>query len=115
MATAVLDSLVETVGGLPEQDARAVLDFARSLLARVQRSSGDRSGTVAWENDPLWDIVGLGASGVSDGAVEHDKYLYGKDHSCKSAAYWQRHEQDAWAVRRTLGEPALGPVPRAKK
>ncbi|HFD40686.1 MAG TPA: DUF433 domain-containing protein [Anaerolineae bacterium] len=34
MATAVLDSLVETVSGLPEQDARAVLDFARFLSER---------------------------------------------------------------------------------
>ena len=34
MTTAVLDSLVETVSRLPEQDARTVLDFARFLSER---------------------------------------------------------------------------------
>ena len=27
------------------------------------------------EDDPLWDIVGLGGSGVHDLALEHDHYL----------------------------------------
>ncbi len=27
------------------------------------------------EDDPLWDIVALGASGVGDLAANHDKYL----------------------------------------
>jgi len=26
--------------------------------------------------DPLWDIVGLGASGVSDGSTQHDRDIY---------------------------------------
>ena len=69
MATAVLDSLVETVSRLPEQDARTVLDFARSLLARIATSPAEQDETFVWEHDPLWDIVGLGAS---DDAVEHD-------------------------------------------
>jgi len=28
------------------------------------------------EEDPLWDIIGIGSSGVGDMASEHDKYLY---------------------------------------
>lgn len=28
------------------------------------------------EEDPLWDIIGIGASGIGDMALDHDKYLY---------------------------------------
>ncbi|MHB1361882.1 MAG: hypothetical protein ACYCW5_04705 [Thermoleophilia bacterium] len=31
----------------------------------------------AVEDDPLFDIVGAGEGEVTDGSVEHDKYLYG--------------------------------------
>lgn len=31
-----------------------------------------------WESDPLWDMVGTGSSGLSDGSLNHDYYLYGK-------------------------------------
>ncbi len=26
--------------------------------------------------DPLWDLMGLGASGISDGSIQHDRDLY---------------------------------------
>jgi len=36
------------------------------------------SQTKNWESDPLWDIVGQSDSGLSDGSMNHDCYLYGK-------------------------------------
>ena len=30
-------------------------------------------------NDPLWDIVGLGDSGITDGSIHHDRYIYDED------------------------------------
>jgi len=36
------------------------------------------SQTKNWESDPLWDMVGTGNSGISDGSRNHDFYLYGK-------------------------------------
>ena len=33
------------------------------------------SAEVSSERDPLWDIIGIGASGVTDLAENHDKYL----------------------------------------
>jgi hypothetical protein len=29
--------------------------------------------------DPLWDIIGLGASGITDGSIHHDRYVYDED------------------------------------
>jgi len=29
--------------------------------------------------DPLWDIIGLGASGITDGSIHHDRYIYDED------------------------------------
>jgi hypothetical protein len=31
-----------------------------------------------WKTDPLWDMVGTASSGLSDGSLNHDFYLYGK-------------------------------------
>ena len=27
-------------------------------------------------NDPLWDIIGLGDSGITDGSIHHDRDIY---------------------------------------
>jgi predicted DNA-binding protein len=32
---------------------------------------------IDWENDPIFKLAGIGASGLGDLAVNHDKYLYG--------------------------------------
>ena len=29
--------------------------------------------------DPLRDIIGLGASGITDGSIHHDRYIYDED------------------------------------
>ena len=29
--------------------------------------------------DPLWDIVGLGSSGITDGSIHHDRDTYDED------------------------------------
>ncbi len=29
--------------------------------------------------DPLWDIIGLGASGITDGSIHHDRDIYDED------------------------------------
>lgn len=94
MANAYLDDLAIALKQLPPDKGQELVDFARFLLYKTQVSGEANPEAIAWEHDPLWDIVGLGESGVTDGSVEHDKYLYGKGHSCKSPAYWQVRETD---------------------
>jgi hypothetical protein len=92
MANTYLDDLAITLDRLPPDKAQEIVDFAQFLLHKTQVSGEVNTEAISWEHDPLWDIVDLGESGVTDGSVEHDKYLYGKGHSCKSAAYWQFRE-----------------------
>ncbi len=35
--------------------------------------------TIAYEDDPLWDIVGMVKEDVTDMSLKHDEYLYGKN------------------------------------
>ena len=81
MANAYLDDLAITLKRLPPDKAQEIVDFAHFLLRKTQVSGKLDTEEITWEHDPLWDIVGLGESGVTDGSVEHDKYLYGEGHS----------------------------------
>jgi hypothetical protein len=59
------------------------LDALRSLAAKQGLSVAEliRQGVdrvlaeTPVEDDPLWNIIGLGSSGVHDLALEHDRYL----------------------------------------
>ena len=33
----------------------------------------------ASNEDPLWDIVGLGSSGITDGSIHHDRDIHDED------------------------------------
>jgi len=45
-------------------------------MAELVRQSVDRFlEDTPWEEDPLWSLVGIGASGVGDLAQHHDAYL----------------------------------------
>ncbi len=47
------------------------LTLADGARVRVTLSSAEG------ERDPLADVIGIGASGRSDGAANHDHYIYG--------------------------------------
>jgi hypothetical protein len=55
-----------------ESVSEVVRDAVASFLE--QKNSPAKN----WEADPLWDMVGSGNSGLSDGSLNHDYYLYGK-------------------------------------
>jgi biotin operon repressor len=49
---------------------RSVRDGTRWYYAMADRSARARK-------DPLFDLIGFVATGVRDGAIQHDHYLYG--------------------------------------
>ncbi len=59
-------------------DALKALAQTRQIsLDELVREGVDRVlNEVPLEEDPLWNIVGLGDSGLGDLAENHDKYLY---------------------------------------
>jgi len=59
-----------------------------SSMAEIVREALGRyfeKDEVAHPNDPIWTLAGAGAvygsSGLRDGAVHHDRYLYGETRS----------------------------------
>ena len=55
---------------------RGLSEKQRVSLAELVRQAVDRLlSETPVEEDPLWDIVGLGASGVGNIAEAHDQYL----------------------------------------
>lgn len=68
----------------PEQlDALRTLATKQGLsVAELIRQGVDRLlAETPVEDDPLWDIVGMGNSGVGDLAVAHDRYLAADSYS----------------------------------
>jgi hypothetical protein len=54
---------------------RLAADENVSLSELIRRSVNLLLAQVPIEKDAAWEIIGLGRSGVSDGAIKHDEYL----------------------------------------
>ena len=54
------------------------LDLTEGARVRLTIESAIPSGEVF---DPIAAVIGIGDSGRTDGADQHDKYIYGKLHS----------------------------------
>jgi hypothetical protein len=52
----------------------------REALAQyVVETETDKSRLGIPDDDPLWNLIGIINSGISDGSVNHDKYIYVRD------------------------------------
>jgi Arc/MetJ-type ribon-helix-helix transcriptional regulator len=51
-------------------------EVVREAVSSFLKQKNTRSPN--WDSDPLWEMVGSGNSGLSDGSLNHDFYLYGK-------------------------------------
>jgi hypothetical protein len=45
----------------------------------VAAQSEDEEAPILTADDPIWNIVGMVESGITDGSVNHDKYIYVRD------------------------------------
>jgi len=54
--------------------AELVREAVASYLATLQ---GKRVDPEDLRKDPFYSVIGIGESGVKDGSVNHDKYIYG--------------------------------------
>jgi hypothetical protein len=68
---------------LKERGEREGLTLAhqiREALAEyVTTVAEDEALPILTADDPIWNIVGMVESGVTDGSVNHDKYIYARD------------------------------------
>ena len=76
-------------------EKRTQVYFPKELYRRIEKKAKNESKSSAavireaveryleqereidWENDPIFKLAGLGASGLCNLAVNHDTYLYG--------------------------------------
>jgi len=46
----------------------------------IETTEEDESKYVISDDDPIWDLIGIVKnSGITDGSVNHDKYIYVRD------------------------------------
>ncbi len=50
-----------------------------ALTQYATESKTEQKGHILAADDPIWDMIGMGKSGVTDGSVNHDKYIYARD------------------------------------
>ena len=67
------ETMIEQVKELAEKNDISQSEIIRRSLKKYIREEQKR-GEIS---DPLLEMIGLGKSNISDGAVNHDKYLYG--------------------------------------
>jgi hypothetical protein len=72
MAVNYVKMTADTMAKLPEQKQAEVYDFANFL----RLNSTDIAVRKSFKKASILKLVGIGASGKNDIALNHDKYLY---------------------------------------
>lgn len=55
-----------------------------ALTQYVTESQTAVAGHILTTDDPIWDLIGIGKSSITDGSVNHDKYIYARDWGSES-------------------------------
>lgn len=88
----IMQYTIETVIHLDEKKYKKIKKIAeekrKSISAIIEErvddmltdlSSADSDGVTKNSQNPLLDIIGICNTGLGDAAVNHDKYIYGKN------------------------------------
>jgi hypothetical protein len=52
----------------------------REALAQyVAAREADPPQPILRNDDPIWELIGLGESGITDSSADHDKYIYARN------------------------------------
>ena len=71
-----------------EEDGISMGRQIREAVAEyVTARDEDEQAPIFTADDPLWNIVGMVESGIEDGSVNHDKYIYVRD--------WDRPDEES--------------------
>ena len=57
---------------LAHQIREALVEYVADVVAEDELP-------ILTADDPIWNIVGMVESGVTDGSINHDKYIYARD------------------------------------
>ena len=59
----------------------------REALAEYVVEKPKKKEHILTEDDPIWQLIGIGKGGPPDGSMNHDKYVYTRD--------WDPEDEDA--------------------
>ena len=59
------------------EDEKSVAQLVREAVQIVYLSSGTRNAKQNFQDDDFFKILGICDTGISDGAVNHDRDIYG--------------------------------------
>jgi hypothetical protein len=86
---AMAENMVRTQVYLPQATHKALIERAEkqgltmatqiraALDEYLERTQTEEDGPILQPDDPLFSMIGIADSGLSDVAVNHDHYLYG--------------------------------------
>lgn len=58
--------------------AQVIREAVEEYILQQRAAENLRKASVN-PTDPLWEIIGLGASGITDGSIHHDRDIYDED------------------------------------
>lgn len=65
-----------------KRENRPMAEQIREAVAQykvAENQSEAEALPVLSADDPIWELIGSGESGITDGSVNHDKYIYRRD------------------------------------
>jgi hypothetical protein len=70
------DIYVQLKNRADEEGITMAIQIREALAQYVTESPKEEKGHILTADDPIWNIIGMIESGISDGSVNHDKYIY---------------------------------------
>ena len=74
-----LNEIVPTIRTFSRAEKIKLIKIILDQIQTDEEKMAKETPTIAYEDDPLWDIVGMVKEDVTDMSLKHDEYLYGKD------------------------------------
>ena len=62
-----------------DQGITMAVQIREALANYVVEKKAEKKGHILTADDPIWNLIGMVKSGISDGSVNHDKYIYSRD------------------------------------
>ncbi len=96
-----------------EHDLTLAVQIREALEDYLLHATAEDEERVMSPDDPLLQLVGTMATGLGDGSINHDKYIYRRDWSALSEAKASRRKSAPLAVQES--RPTYKAKPAAKR
>ena len=71
--------IYEKLKNRAEEEGVTMANQIREALVEYVVEKPKKKEHILTSEDPIWQLMGIGESGITDGSVNHDKYIYARD------------------------------------